>query len=474
MNLSELEATHYEYKKNLSEWLKYKAAYAGTNDLVEYGALPRNTRESEKSWIARKENAYGFNYTARIVELLNAYIFQKPSNNDYGELGSDDFFQLFLDDSDLCGHSFERTINDLQLWASVFGHVGILIDKPQIDGADAVRTIAQDKADNTYPFITSFTPLNILDWKSGRVNGRPVLSYLKLRDDDNNYRVWTRKSFEVWGIDGKTKTPILLSSGANALGEIPFIFMYNKTSGCKYIGQSDVKEISRIDIAILRLLSGSDEVFSLASFPMLMKPYLPPGVKDENIIGAANVIEFDPKNPDSKPEWLRTEIAEPINAVMMWINNLITEMYKSVHAGGLNANGQVKSGESLAREFQTLNAFLAKKTKLSIINTEESVLYFWLKWQGQDELYEGVTIDRPLQFDISALVDELDNFAVAKTLVNSPTFDKALQKVIARKVLANSTAIDEVTINDEIDAGAVAFDSGDGADVNVDINNDTA
>jgi hypothetical protein len=250
--------------------------------------------------------------------------------------------------------------------------------------------------------------------------------------------------------------------------------MYNKTSGCKYIGQSDVKEISRIDIAILRLLSGSDEVFSLASFPMLMKPYLPPGVKDENIIGAANVIEFDPKNPDSKPEWLRTEIAEPINAVMMWINNLITEMYKSVHAGGLNANGQVKSGESLAREFQTLNAFLAKKTKLSIINTEESVLYFWLKWQGQDELYEGVTIDRPLQFDISALVDELDNFAVAKTLVNSPTFDKALQKVIARKVLANSTAIDEVTINDEIDAGAVAFDSGDGADVNVDINNDTA
>jgi hypothetical protein len=453
MNIDELKATHESYSANLSEWKKFKAAYSGTKALIDYGALSRNTRESDASYRDRKENAYGFNYTARIINIINSYIFQKPSGNDYGVLADDPFFQLFLDNADLQGKSFNHVINDLQRWCSVYGHIGLLIDKAIIDGT---RTVSQDLSEKVYPFVTSYTPLNILDWANERINGRSVLSYIKLLDDDGNYRLWWADKWEVWVII--EDMPTLLNSGMNPLSEIPFIFMMNDESGVRYIGKSDIQEISRMDIAILRLLSGSEEIFNLAMFPMLMKPYLPAGVKDEGVVGAGNVIEFDPKNPQSKPEWLKTAISEPIQAVTDWINNLIEEMYKSINASGLNSSSQAKSGEALTKEFAALNAFLAKKAKVSVINTESLVVYFWLLWQGQENMYEDVSIDRPLDFDTNSLSDELDNYTVAKTMVNSETYQKNLQKLIARKTLPNVTPDDEVLINNEIDAGAIQID----------------
>jgi len=453
MKIEELQETHSAYQANISEWQKFKAAYSGTKALIDIGTLSQNTRESSESYEARKENAYGFNYTARIVNIINSYIFQKPSANDYGTLADDQIFQLFLNNADLEGKGFNNVINDLQRWCSVFGHVGLLIDKPVIDGD---RTVKQDLDDSIYPFITAYTPLNILDWDNTRINGRSVLSFIKLQDDDGNYRLWWRDKWEVWKIiKGQ---PSLESSGLNPLSEIPFIFMMNDTTGERYVGKSDIQEISRMDIAILRLLSGSEEIFNLASFPMLMKPYLPSGVKDEQAVGVGNVLEFDAKNPSSKPEWLKTAIAEPIQAITEWINGLVEEMYKSINASGLNSSSQAKSGEALTKEFAALNAFLAKKAKNSVMNTESMVIYYWLMWQGQSDLFSNVSIDRPLDFDTSSLENELDNYTVARTMVNSETYQKALQKVIARKTLPSMSPIDEAVINDEIDAGVTVLD----------------
>lgn len=450
MNLKELEEKHEKYTANVDEWKKFKAAYSGTKALVDHGVLKRNSRETASSYEERKENAYGFNYTNRIVNIINSYIFQKPSANDYGALSDDELFQKFLNDADFQGKTFGHVINDLQRWCSVFGHVGLLIDKPVIDG---VRTVAQDVADNIYPFITSYTPLNILDWRHERINGRSVLSYIKLLDDDGNYRLWWRDSWEVWAVE--KNNVVLKSSGVNPLGEIPFIFMMNDESDVRCIGKSDIQEISRLDIAILRLLSGSEEIFELASFPMLMKPYLPGGVSDNEVVGVDSVLEFDPREPASKPEWLKTAVAEPITAISEWINNLIEEMYKSINASGLNSSTQVKSGEALTKEFAALNAFLAKKTRVSVISTESSVIYYYLLWQGQMSLFDDVSIDRAMDFDTNSLANDLDNYTVARTLVNSEAYQKKLQKVIARKTLPNTTPADELIINSQIDNAVV-------------------
>ena len=453
MDTKELKSTHSEYDKNVNEWEKFKAAYSGTKALIDYGVLKQNTREEDRAYKYRKESAYGFNYSARIINIINSYIFQKPGSNDYGALANDALFKMFLDNADINGVSFSNVVNDLQRWASIYGHIGILIDKPIIEGR---RTVSQDLQDGIYPFITSYTPLNILDWTYDRINGRSVLSYIKLLDDDGNYRLWWRDSWEVWELV-KDK-PVMISRGINPLNEIPFVFMINETTEVRNIGKSDIQEISRMDIAILRLLSGSEEIFNLASFPMLMKPYLPPNAVDDSVVGVGNVIEFDPKNPNSKPEWLKTEVAEPIQSITEWIKGIIEEIYKSIHASGLNSGSQVKSGEALTKEFSALNAFLAKKSKNTVIKTESQVIYYWLKWQGKSELFSGVNIDRPLDFDTSSLSNELDNLSVARVMVKSDTYQNLLQKMIARKTIPTITPDNEAIINKEIDEDKVNID----------------
>lgn len=467
MDIEELQSTHEEYNKNRDEWLRFKAAYEGTKSLIDWGALKQNNRESQESYGERKRNAYSFNYTSRIVSIINSYIFQKPSGNNYGKLGEDEFFQMFLQNADLQGKDFGLVINDNQKWASVYGHIGLLVDKPQENGNE---NRAQDLDDNIYPFITSFNPLGILDWETKNVNGRSVLSYLKLLDDDGTYRIWTRDSWKLWKVvDGKA---VAAGNGINPLDIIPFVWMTNEDSGVRFIGKSDVKEISRMDIAILRLLSGCEEIFNLAMFPMLMKPYVPKGLNADDTVGASNVVEFDPKNPQSKPEWLKTAISEPIQAVSDWISGLVTEMYKQINANGLNTStGGVKSGDSLQREFAALNAFLAKKAKVTVMAAEKDVIYFWLKWQGQEDLMSEVSIDRDTNYDITSMSDELDNITAAKNIVQSETFNKNCQKLVARKTLPTTTPEDEVIINDEIETGRVPLNLDDIDNANNELGN---
>ena len=47
-----------------------------------------------------------------------------------------------------------------QIWASVYGHVWVMLDKPKSTAGTKAEELAQD----IRPYVTMFTPENVLDW----------------------------------------------------------------------------------------------------------------------------------------------------------------------------------------------------------------------------------------------------------------------------------------------------------------------
>ncbi len=130
MNAQELTATHDLHTSLLPRWKMYIAAYEGTDALLEAGALARYEGEDDADYLRRKSRAYGFGLTRTILDLKNHYLFEKPAARSLGDLETDPLWRAFGQDCDLRGTDLDVFLNTQSLYASIFGHVGILVDLP--------------------------------------------------------------------------------------------------------------------------------------------------------------------------------------------------------------------------------------------------------------------------------------------------------------------------------------------------------
>ena len=283
---------------------------------------------------------------------------------------------------------------------------------------------------------------------------------LKLKEDNNNIKIWFPDRWELWEDpdkeDDETEDAVLLDEGVNALGIIPFVFLYNTESDKKHIGESDITDISRIDLSIIRNLSQGEEVVDYSAFPMLRAPRDDGGSDD--IVGVTGVLEFDPDAPETKPDWLEAECKQPIDAILVWIKRKIEEIYRLANIGGIKATEtqtQAQSGTAKKIDFQMLNSRLIQKSR-NIAKALKDCIKFWLMWQGQDNYNEDVSISVPSSFDIENLKTELENALVSSTLVASDLFKKELQKQIVKQSLPDLKEDLLSEIETEIDEASLA------------------
>ncbi len=472
-----LKQTHPYYTHNWREWNFLNAAYEGTRVLIQCGFLERHERESIKNYNRRTKEAYGFNYSRSVVDLFNFYLFKEPVKRDLGELQDDEQWLLFSDDCNLYGDSFDEWMTEQSRYASINGHMGILIDK----SSKHYETVGEELENDVYPYVCSYFPAAILDWEYQRdENNRPFLAYLKLLDDTHDrdqYRIWFPDKFQVWELPNtteKSKGSVqakMIFEGDNPLGEIPFVWLYNMRSKWIPIGVSDIHEVARIDVSILRNLSNGEEVITYAAFPMMRKPAQEARAsgssatsqKDDEV-GATAVLEFDPDHPESKPDWLDAPVGEPIDAILQWIARKVQEIYRATNVGGqssMEISTAPKSGSALKAEFQLLNSNLTRKA-VNLEKAEERIMYYWKLWQDKEDVETNV--ERARTYDVENLASDLENGLLSTTLVRSKKFKQMIQKAIARQMLPSieDEALQE--IDDEIEAapdGASAnFDDG--------------
>ncbi len=455
---SKLRETHELYDKYKDEWQFLNAAYEGVQALIAYGAIVRHERESEDNYQRRIDEAYGFSYSKSIIDIFNSYLFKKEYPKQMPDvLANDDLWTMFQEDCDLIGTEFDEFFITQQRQASIQGHIGILVDKANVNLENREDALEE----GVYPYLAAYKPTAILDWRWERDEfGRPTLMELKVLDDDDRYRIWTPDTWEIWeiieaeGASGEVskaayqqdspstdlgRAAKLVDEGENPLGEIPFIWLYNQRSTIdKEVGVSDITDVSRIDTSIIRNMSQIEEIINYAAFPMMRKPMeeTDPDKKDE--VGVVAILEFNPEHPESKPDWLEAAVEGPITAVLEVIAKKITEIYRSTNVGGMAATEiqtQAKSGAALKTEFQLLNSKLVQKGG-NVVKAMKQCIKYWLMWEQQESTFDDVIIEKIKTYEIEDLASDLENILTSTAIVNlSDTFKKEIQKLTVRLIM---------------------------------------
>lgn len=465
LKVSHLKETNKLYKSNVEEWNFLSAMYDGIREVIRLNLVPKHERESNISYHRRIKKLFGFGYSKSVVDIFHFYLFKKNSKKILGNLNDNVLFKEFTRDSDLYDNNYDAAIMDIALHAIIQGHMGILVDKP----ISQFKTMQEQIDAKVYPYIAKYFPKSILDWAYSKDEySRPYLSYLKLLEDDGRYKIWTIQDWQLWEIPkdkkgnsvSNEKPAELVASGINPLGEIPFIWHYNLKSKNIGIGISDIHEVSRIDLSIIRNMSQIEQIIDFAAFPMMRKPMLQakptsgntPQQQDD--VGVESILEFDPENPDTKPDWLESKVKEPVEATVAVIEKKISEIYRASNIGGMTAtepSNQAISGVAKRIDFQILNSKLVNKA-INLEATENKVLEYWLKWENLwEEMKDTVKINREKTYDIDTVAEDLANTLTSKTIVLSSKFDELLQKQTARQMLPAANEKELYTIDSEIE-----------------------
>lgn len=443
----ELEALHPDYESFAADWEFYRDSYYGGSMYRNGDYLLQHPFESSANYERRKQIAYFYNYCKPIIDIFVSHLYRKPPKRDFGSLAEDPLFQNFQEDADLDGNTLDQFMRDASRLAGIYGRVTIVVDKP------AVNTLTQRENldDDIRPYVKMIAPQNVLDWAFVRLNnGRVVLDWVKIQEGDN-YRIWTREGWQLWTIETDEKDnwfAKLIEEGEHDLGVVPIVNLYNIQAETRFIGLSDITDISDINKNIYYLCSDAKEIIENTAFPMLAIPF----TKAESVnVGTTNIIQFDPE-VTGKPFWL-----EPPNSslkeIREWVTQDINEIHRIAKLGGVRSSedfAQARSGVAIQLEQQQLHATLAEKAD-NLEKAEEQIMTLWAAWEGKT--WDG-DIDYPDEFSVNDLDSELDR-AIKSTSVNvqSVTFNKERQKAVAKTVLPKASDEIKKQINDEIDLG---------------------
>jgi hypothetical protein len=452
MTKEKLDEKHELYNEYIDDWDLYDIVFRSGKPLIDY-AIYRHPRESEDNHTARLRDGYVFNLGKTVIDIFHFYLTEKDVVRDLKGLANDPQWKMFEKDADLNGTDYNVLLNEAQKFASVNGSVGILVNKPA-----AQPTVAEEVKNGIYPYYALYSLTNIYDWKfeKNKQTHRRELTYLKLYEGDDVYTLWWPDRWEQWKIPDKFTNPELVDEDENSLGEIPFIWLVNvKDLMHPEIGVSDLVDISRIVTSMTQNLSCGEEMIKLAGFPIMRIPKVREGEEEDDFaIGPRATLEFDPSLKDSKHDWMPTEIKEPVEAALLWIERKSNEIYRIAHLSGIHGQRKsdtsgVASGLALRYEFSQLNSVLLAKSA-NLNEAEYQAMRLWLKWQGKEKSIYEMEIKRSSEFSIDEMSVELDNAITAMTRVMSKTFRDRVQEKIVKHTLPDLSQDDKETIQTEI------------------------
>jgi hypothetical protein len=464
MTRDELIKQHPDYKKWLPEWNFYVASYFGGKFYRDGNYLSQHPFESATNYARRKQTAYFYNYCAPIIDIMVAQLYQESPRRDYGSLSPnpvpsrvpETLFDSFWWNVDYEGTSWTQFIRDTQRFASVYGRVAIVVDKPKL----LAQTQAEEKEIDIRPYLNRVTPENLTDWKYARQsNGRVALEMIKIREykheEIEHYRIWTREGWELWETSSKSNHDVnLLDSGVHSLNEVPVVILYNKRTGMKMLGLSDLKDISDINKNIYYLCSDAKEIIENTAFPMLAAPYEKGSLGDEQIVGPRNVWQFDPDNANAKPFWLEPPHSS-LTEIREWVQQDAAEIARIALMGGLrniSASTQPWTGVAIQMQGQQLEAALVEKAE-NAEQAELDILNLWAKWQG--EKFDG-EIEYSKKFNVRDTSIILQSAVTALSAnIMSKTFERERQKLVVDALLPEADESIKKQMREEIDESEV-------------------
>lgn len=427
-------AWRYYYKR----WRYYQDSYFGGNDYREGTYLIPYVLESAGDYADRIKNTPLDNHCASVVDTYNSFLFRVPPKRIYGSIENDPSLQAFHKDADLDGRTFDAFMRDVSTYSSIYGHVWVSVDKPNVQ----VGTRAEELQQDIRPYVTMFSPENVIDWEYTRqMNGLYTLNYIRiiesLTDEYGIFREYYNDRIVLLKKEAGAEKAEILEEYPNTLGTIPMIPVYSQRSNTRGIGISDLSDIADMQRSIHNELSELEQVIRLSNHPSLVKTN-----DTQAAAGAGAVIDIDSNlEPGLKPYLLQPSGAN-IDSILKSINGKVDSINRMANMGGVRqTQTQAMSGIALQTEFQLLNARLSQKAD-NLELAEEQIWRLWCKWQGTS--WDG-EIDYPDSFNIHDKSNTIELLKVAKeTKPENPALLAEIDRELARAIIDDEDTLNEV------------------------------
>jgi len=224
--------------------------------------LPQEPRELDEAYDNRLQRSVLAPYYVRLERMLAGMLTRKPVRLD----DVSDVIREQLFDVDLQG-------NDLQTWLFQtsricirYGHVGVLVDAPAA-------------GENGRPYWVSYTPRDILGWRTELKDGKQELTQLRLQEKivvpDGLYgekqveqvRVLTPGAFEIHQKDQQGDFKVV-DEGRTSLSEIPFSVAYSNRMGVLE-SIPPLADIAELNLQHYQVQSDLSNQLHISAVPML-------------------------------------------------------------------------------------------------------------------------------------------------------------------------------------------------------------
>jgi hypothetical protein len=425
-NKNDMQQGHPEWSLNITRWRFLINSYLGGQDFKDGKYLQGYMMESEGDYESRVENTPLDNHVKAIVAIYNSFLFRKPPKRTFGSIANDPSLESFLNDADLEGRTFNSLMRDISTYASVYGNVWCVLDKPQT----TAYTRAEELNQGIRPYLSIYTPENVIDWEYARAsNGAYYLTYLKVLESASMrkqvYRVYKEDVIEIISFDaGDDNSKPTVETIPNTLGIIPAVCVYAQRSPSRGIGVSDIGDVADMQRGIYNELSEGEQLLRLTNHPSLVKTS-----STQASAGAGSIIQMpEDLQPELKPFLLQPN-GSSLDGLLNSMKHKIESIDRMAHMGGIRSiETRRLSGVALATEFQLLNAKLAERAD-GLELAEEQIWRIFARWQNA--VWNG-SVDYPDSFNIQDRYNDMNMLKLAKDA--SPRSD-VLHEEIERQML---------------------------------------
>ena len=224
--------------------------------------LPQEPRELDESYDNRLARSVCPPFYQRLERMLAGMLTRKPVRlNDVTDTIREQLFDVDLQGNDLNTWTYETARKMIR-----YGHVGILVDAPSNGGR---------------PYWVSYTPRDILGFRTETVDGATKLSQLRLREtiikpsEDSEYgeeqveqiRVLKPGEYQIHQRDKKGDFRIV-DEGTTSLQEIPFAVAYSNRYNTME-SRPPLEDIAELNLKAYQVQSDLDNQLHISAVPML-------------------------------------------------------------------------------------------------------------------------------------------------------------------------------------------------------------
>jgi hypothetical protein len=278
-------------------WLLIETLLQGTYGIRKKHRkyLPQEPRELDEAYDNRLIRSVLAPFYVRLERMLAGMLTRKPVRlNDVSDMIREQLFDVDLQGNDLNVWTYETAKKCIR-----YGHVGVLVDAPAA-------------GQNGRPYWVTYTPRDILGWRTEIKDGRQQLIQLRLSErtivPDGLYgekeieqvRVLTPGAFEIHR-KGEQGNFEVVDEGTTSLSEIPFSVAYaNRVNLLE--SRPPLDDIAELNLKQYQVQSDLDNQLHISAVPMLAIYGFPQSAEE---------ISAGPGEALALPEGARSEYIEP-------------------------------------------------------------------------------------------------------------------------------------------------------------------